>query len=304
MIHVASGYVRSLVNTFCRKRWVNRVTCSHVTRHIQKARYNNLCAREKANEWGLPSSNRTGTYTYIYLMFMHTRILCSSHICIYMHVHTPSAFSSFYICIHHHHALPFCDINLSSLYVYNYTHDVYICICICVYTGIGKRRLMARSMPILAILRCDVTHSFVIWLIHGWRDTCTWRARRQFCPFWCVVCDMNHSYVNNMTYSDVTWRSTSILDILRCDVPHSCMTRLVHVWRDTFMWCARRQFWPFWCVVCDMNHSYVTWLVQMWHDAWHQYWLFWGVMCLVCAWHNLSMCEVTHLYGALNANID
>jgi len=75
---------------------------------------------------------------------------------------------------------------------------------------------------------CDVTHSYVTWLIHMWRDS--------------LICDVTHSYV--------TWRIHMWRDSFICDVTHSYVTWRIHMWRDSF--------------ICDVTHSYVTWLIRTW----------------------------------------
>jgi len=42
-------------------------------------------------------------------------------------------------------------------------------------------------------------------------------------------------------------------DSFICDMIHSYMRRLIHVWRDSF--------------IHDMTHPYVAWLIHTWHDS-------------------------------------
>jgi len=78
---------------------------------------------------------------------------------------------------------------------------------------------------------CDVTYSYVTWLIHTWRD----------------------SFIHDVTHSYVTWLIHTLHDTFTCDQTHSYVTWLIHVWRDS--------------LIRDMTRSYVTWLIHTWHDS-------------------------------------
>jgi len=120
---------------------------------------------------------------------------------------------------------------------------------------------------------CDMTHSYVTWLIHMWY--------------------MTHSYV--------TWLIHMWHDSFMCDMTHSYVTWLIHMWHDSFIcdtWLTHMWHDSF---ICDMTHSYVTWLIHMWHDSyvgpaerrddlilqWHEI-----IECISCT--NFTICHHTY----------
>jgi len=61
------------------------------------------------------------------------------------------------------------------------------------------------------------------------------------------------SFICHMIHSSVTCLIHIWLDSFTCDMTYSHATCLIHMYYDAFM--------------CDMTHSCVAWFVHTWHDA-------------------------------------
>ena len=77
------------------------------------------------------------------------------------------------------------------------------------------------------------------------------------------------------------------------DMPHTYVTRRVHVWHDSLYFCTST--WHV-SLLCDMPYSYVTWLISTWHDSiimtWSMVVLREYVTRLIPKWHALFLRDI------------
>ena len=120
--------------------------------------------------------------------------------------------------------------------------------------------------PTNSVTTPHLTHTVVIqfscWKGGVKRAAFTWLKRRCVGFFFRAFSHSNLSWLCAMTRSCVTWLIHAWRDPFMCDVTHSCVTWLIHVWRDSFMCdvthsCACRFVEMF---VCDVTHS-CAWFV-------------------------------------------
>jgi len=173
-------------------------------------------------------------------------------------------------------------------------------------------------MGVTWLIRFDMTHSCVTWLVHVWHDS--------------IVCYMTHWFGTQflscgaLLLLRVTWLIHVWHDSLMCDITHLCVTWLIDVvhdhchvvhcywrvwrdlfmcdmthscvWHDSLMWYTAIVMWYIATGACDVTYSCVTWLIYVYYG--YGYVMLYDTTLPFVTWR-MCISDMTHSYVWLDS---